>query len=228
MQYPTIAIIVPIYNEISIIFERLPYFQHLNQTGELIFVDGGSIDGTAEQLRLHGYTVLDSPLPRHRGAQLAAGIRHTDKAIICMHHCDTILPADGLTQISNSLNNTVWGRFGIKIDDYHWSFRIIERLINWRSCLTAIATGDQCIFAQRDYLLSILTELSNHPLMEDIYLSRQLRKHSRPTCLSVSVITSARYWQRHGILRTILKMWWFRVQFYFGCSAEDLYKKYYS
>ena len=227
MSYQTIAIIVPVFNEATHIRERLPYFQRLNTISELIFVDGGSIDGSAEQLRLHGHTVLDCTQVRNRGAQLARGIRHTNKSVICMHHCDTILPTEALTHISDGLDSHVWGRFDITIDNSHWPFRIIETLINWRSCLSAIATGDQCIFARRDYLLPILAELDQHPLMEDIYLSRQLRKHSRPACLSMRVTTSARYWQKHGICKSIVTMWWLRLQYFCGRSAYHLYLKYY-
>ena len=90
MSYHTTAIIVPVLNEAKLIRARLPYFQQLKNISELIFVDGGSRDGSAEQLRRHGHIVLDSSQASHRGAQLATGIRYTDKPIICMHHCDTM------------------------------------------------------------------------------------------------------------------------------------------
>ena len=227
MSYHTTAIIVPVLNEAKLIRARLPYFQRLKNISELIFVDGGSRDGSAEQLRRHGHIVLDSIQASHRGAQLATGIRYTDKPIICMHHCDTVLPTDALTAIGNGLDSHVWGRFDIKIDHRLWSFRIIETLINWRSCFSAIATGDQCIFARRDYLQPLLAALDDHPLMEDILLSRQLRKHSRPACLSMQVTTSARYWLKHGICTSIVTMWWLRLQYFCGRSAHHLYLKYY-
>lgn len=227
MSHHAIAIIIPVFNEATLIRKRLPYFEHLKTISELIFVDGGSIDDTVEQLRLHQHIVLDSKQVKNRGAQLATGIRHTNKSIICMHHCDTVLPKEALKYLADGLHNYVWGRFDIKIDNTDWPFRIIETLINWRSYLSAIATGDQCIFARRDYLLPILPQLDDHPLMEDILLSRKLRKHCRPACLSMRVTTSARYWQKHGICKSIVTMWWLRMQYFCGRSAQRLYLKYY-
>lgn len=223
-----LSIIIPVLNEAQTLHERRDYFRTLAEHAELIFVDGGSTDSTSVCCENMGFVTHKSAITFSRGAQIATGIRYASYDHICIHHVDSLMDTKAIKALQLALQTHVWGRFDVRIDDTHWCFRVIERSMNWRSRLTSIATGDQCMFARRDYLLSILTDLGNNPLMEDIYISRQLRKHGRPTCLSVSVITSARYWQRHGIMRTILKMWWFRAQFYFGRSANELYKKYYS
>ena len=71
--------------------------------------------------------------------------------------------------------------------------------MNWRSCLTGIATGDQCIFVRRD-LFNQLHGFPNIPLMEDIALCKKLKHHGRPACLKQTVITSSRRWEQKGII----------------------------
>lgn len=227
MPPQTLTIIVPVFNEANLIQERLAYFLALIHEVQLIFVDGGSTDGTAEQLRSSGFIVLDSPSSRNRGAQLATGIRHAHTGVICMHHFDTIMPEHSLSLLRQAVCRHQWGRFDISINHSRWYFRIIETGINWRSYLTAIATGDQCIFVQREYLLPLLDELDRHPLMEDIYLSRELRRSSRPARLRLRVKTSPRYWQKNGVIKSIFKMWYLRARYFFGTPADMLYRQYY-
>ena len=221
-----LAVIVPVLNEAAMLKQRLDYFKQLSEMTECVFVDGGSSDNSVEFLTSHDFTVLDSEIQFSRGGQIATGIKYVTQTDICIHHIDTELADSGVLLIQRALETHDWGRFDIKIDSPQWIYRVIERFMNWRSQLTKIATGDQCIFAKR----ALLTEcaLCDYPLMEDIYLSSHLRKLSPPRCISEPVWTSARYWQRHGVIKTIIKMWWFRLQFYFGCSARDLHKKYYS
>ena len=221
-----LSVIVPVLNEIVTLKQHLDYFKQLSRETELVFVDGGSCDNSVELLESNNLTVCVSEIKRSRGAQIAMGIQYTNQANVCIHHSDTVLANSGIQLILGALEHHSWGCFDIKIDSPQWRYRVIERAINWRSQLTSIATGDQCIFAKR----ALLTQcaLSEYPLMEDIYLSSQLRKVSPPRRISEAVLTSARYWQRHGVIKTIIKMWWFRLQFYFGCSAQGLYKKYYS
>ncbi|MFN3581648.1 MAG: TIGR04282 family arsenosugar biosynthesis glycosyltransferase, partial [Pseudomonas sp.] len=87
-------------------------------------------------------------------------------------------------------------------------------------------TGDQAIFVRRD-LFQQLGGYADIPLMEDIELSRRLRRISRPACLRPTLSTSSRKWQKHGVVRTILLMWWIRLQYWAGVSPERLVHQYY-
>lgn len=223
--YP-LSVIVPVLNEAALLEQRLNYFKQLADKTELVFVDGGSSDNSVQLLQSFDFTVLDCEIKRSRGGQIATGIEYCNQANVCIHHIDTVLGDSACVHILAVLERHDWGRFDVKIDSPQWPFRVIERAMNWRSHLTAIATGDQCIFAKRALLIPCA--LADYPLMEDIYLSSQLRKISPPRRISEPVLISARYWQRHGVIKTLIKMWWFRLQFYFGVSANNLYKKYYS
>jgi len=98
---------------------------------------------------------------------------------------------------------------------------VVATLMNLRSCLTGIATGDQGIFVSRE-LFERVNGYPQIPLMEDIALSRRLKRHSQPACLHEKLVTSARRWKTHGILRTILLMWSLRLAYFLGASPARL------
>jgi hypothetical protein len=104
-------------------------------------------------------------------------------------------------------------------------YRVIEKLMNWRSVLTGIATGDQAIFVRRD----VFTMLGGFPrlaLMEDIELSKRLKWVGRPARISKPVLTSTRRWQEHGLFRTIFLMWSLRFLYLLGISPTRLARWY--
>jgi hypothetical protein len=102
---------------------------------------------------------------------------------------------------------------------------LVAALMNARSRLTGIATGDQAIFVARDAFAAVggFPEVA---LMEDIALSRGLKRISAPLCLRARVRTSGRRWENRGLLRTILMMWRLRLAYFFGASPERLARRY--
>jgi hypothetical protein len=100
-------------------------------------------------------------------------------------------------------------------------FRLIETMMNLRSRWSGICTGDQGIFVRRD-LLALIDGIPDQPLMEDIELSKRLRRYARPICLDASLTASARRWQQHGVLPTILLMWRLRLEYFFGVAPDVL------
>jgi hypothetical protein len=146
--------------------------------------------------------------------------------VLLFLHADTRLPEnadrlvlDGLTRSSRS-----WGRFDVRFNG-GGLLPVIARMMNLRSRLSGIATGDQAIFTTR----AAFEAAGGFPpiaLMEDIVLSTRLKRIGRPLCLAARVTTSARRWQRHGVLRTILLMWKLRLAFYFGADPVRLAQAY--
>ena len=106
------------------------------------------------------------------------------------------------------------------------AFRVIAAFMNWRSRVTRIATGDQAIFLRRA-AFEALGGYPDIPLMEDIELSRRLKRIGRMACLRLRVTTSARKWERDGILRTVLLMWTLRFLYGCGMDAGRLHAWYY-
>lgn len=216
-----ISIIMPVLNEASQIEARLQVLQALRAQGaELIVVDGGSTDGTAQLACPLADCVLAAP--RGRATQMNAGAAASHGRLLLFLHADTALPTGALQAVLDAVAaGAQWGRFDVRIDGPHPLLRIVERLMNWRSRLCGIATGDQAIFVRRT-LFEIVGGYPDLPLMEDIALSRLLKRRRAPACLHARVLTSARRWEKHGVLRTILLMWGLRAAYYFGADAKRL------
>jgi hypothetical protein len=130
-----------------------------------------------------------------------------------------------ISQISTS---NYWGRFRVRLDSDKFIFKIIQLMMNIRSYLTGIATGDQAIFASKHELILHKDKMIEHSLMEDIYLSKALKSRLGPgNIIKQPVTTSVRYWESHGIATTILKMWKYRLLYFIGVSPSYLYQQYY-
>ena len=120
----------------------------------------------------------------------------------------------------------LWGRFDVRLAPSSPTLRLVAWMMNQRSRLTGICTGDQALFVRRD-LFNQIGGYADIPLMEDIELSKRLRRISPPACIRQPLTTSSRRWQTRGVLRTIVLMWWLRLQYWAGVSPAKLVKKYY-
>jgi rSAM/selenodomain-associated transferase 2 len=220
-----LSIIVPTLNEAEGIAAHLEALAPLRQRGsELIVVDGGSRDGTADRARLLADKVLTAR--RGRAAQMNAGAAAASGAAILFLHADTRLPAPADWLVADALAaGCEWGRFDVRIDGRHPLLGVVARVMNLRSRATGIATGDQAIFVTRKAFHAI-GGYADIPLMEDIVLSRALRRRSRPACLSATVTTSGRRWEAGGVLYTIVTMWRLRLAFYLGADPRRLARAY--
>jgi rSAM/selenodomain-associated transferase 2 len=191
------------------------------QDVEVVVVDGGSNDGTLARAEPLADQVTAAP--RGRASQMNAGAAIARGDMFLFLHADTRLPASGVTLVQEALSNAgrVWGRFDVRIDSRNPMLWLVARMMNLRSRWSGIATGDQAIFVLRaDF--DRIGGYPDIPLMEDIALSRALRRIGPPVCLSTPVITSARRWERHGVLRTILLMWRLRWAYFRGADPADL------
>ncbi len=222
---PFLSLILPVLNEAATICAQLALLQQLRSGGvELLLVDGGSCDGTPDLARPWVDRLLESP--RGRATQMNAGAHASQGEVLLFLHADTTLPpaADELIQAAMT-DDVVWGRFDVRIDGHQPLLRVVESMMNWRSRLSGIATGDQGIFVRRE-VFERLGGYPELPLMEDIALSRQLKRIARPVCLHERVLTSGRRWQKHGVLRTILLMWCLRASYFLGADPQQLAIRY--
>jgi len=223
---PKISMIIPILNEASVITQTLSALQPFRARGhEVIVVDGGSEDASQMQSQAFADRVIQAP--RGRSRQMNAGASIASGEILLFLHADTFLPAgaDHLIISKMTQNGRIWGHFDVRLSGKHPLFRIIEYLMNWRSRLTGIATGDQGIFVKQETFQSI-GGFPTIDLMEDIALSRILKRYGHPLCLCQRVIASSRRWEENGIVRTILLMWCLRLAYFFGANPQDLAQLY--
>jgi len=221
-----LSIIVPCLNEAQGIADALSALAPLRSRGaEVIVVDGDSDDGTVERAAPHADCVISAS--RGRASQMNAGAARARGEILLFLHADTLLPESADALIVEGLNRLRrgWGRFDVAISGSHPLLRVVAWLMNARSRLTGIATGDQAIFATR----SLFTAAGGYPdiaLMEDIALCKRLKRFGPPLCLKHRLTASGRRWEKHGVVRTILLMWRLRLAYWLGADPRKLAVRY--
>lgn len=219
-----ISIIIPVLNEEQSVKTLLQQLQICRQQGhEVIVVDGGSHDETVSISKTLADKVITSESGRAK--QMNKGVAESTNEVLWFLHADTSIPENVIETVQKSLFKCDWGRFNIKLSGPHFLFRIIEKMINIRSCLSGVATGDQGIFVKRKIFESI-GGYSEIPLMEDVAFSKKLKNISRPACIKETLTTSSRRWEKNGIIKTILLMWNLRFLYWIGVTPDKLAKLY--
>jgi rSAM/selenodomain-associated transferase 2 len=224
MRTRRLTIVLPVLNEAAIIVAALQALAPLRALGaEVIVADGGSHDGTALLAAPFADRVIAAP--RGRGAPMNAGAGLGSGDALLFLHADTALPANADRLIDAALKRRAWGRFDLRIAGRHPFLAVVARMINWRSRLTGVATGDQAIFVTRAAFEAV-GGFPDLPLMEDIAISRRLKRLSRPACIATPAVTSGRRWDNNGVIRTIVLMWRLRLAYYLGVEPALLAKRY--
>ena len=219
-----ISVIMPVLNEADGINEALTSLAPLRARGvEVMVADGGSSDATVAFARALADLVIAAP--RGRGAQMNAGAAASSGDVLLFLHADTRLPRDADALIGDGLarSGCRWGRFDVRIAGAHPLFPIIAAMMNLRSRITGIATGDQAIFISRAAFGPGFPEIA---LMEDIAMTKRLKRTGPPLCISSPVVTSGRRWEKHGVMKTLLLMWFLRLAYFLGANPARLARSY--
>jgi rSAM/selenodomain-associated transferase 2 len=219
-----ISVIIPALDEEAQLAEAVASARAPG-VGEIIVVDGGSRDATVHVARQHADLVLTAA--RGRAAQMNAGAFVARGDVLLFLHADTRLPPGFDSAVLDALADpgTVGGRFDVHLIPSTPLIRAVAELMNLRSRLSGIATGDQAIFVRRA-VFEVIGGFETIPLMEDIALTRALKRRGRIACLRARVQTSSRRWLRDGPVRTILLMWWLRFLYFCGAPPERLHRRY--
>lgn len=222
-----LSIIIPILNESRRLPNLLEELKQLEDKNcEIIIVDGGSKDNSVEIAEDSGFKVEKTT--RGRAHQMNIGAKYATGSVLLFLHADTKLPdvADLLVRKMFADNPLpCWGHFRVRIAGYSKILYIVGLMMNLRSRLTGIVTGDQVIFVKKEEFISVGC-YPEQLLMEDIELSKRLCTISRPGCIDSYVITSGRRWELHGVWRTIFLMWRLRWDYWRGIPANRLAEKY--
>jgi len=227
MSPAVLSIIIPVRNDAEPLAELLSAlnnaFDLSDPSVEIIVVDGGSGDDSRTIAMGLGATVIRANAGR--GGQLNAGYRMASGNWFWMLHADS-LPSPDTTEWMSGHRQIGWGRFEVMFDEPGIRMWLVAFMMNLRSRLTGICTGDQGIFVHR-CLLERIGGIPEQALMEDIELSRRLKRLCTPECPRVTLATSARRWRHHGWLKTVLAMWRFRFRYWSGATPETLARDYY-
>jgi rSAM/selenodomain-associated transferase 2 len=220
-----LSIVIPVRNEAAVLPTTLRSLAGWRAEGvEIIVVDGQRDDASLAFAAELADTAFTSPPGRARQMNAGAAVARGD--VLLFLHADTVLPANAPTLIRQaSARGAAWGRFDVTIAGGSPMFTLIAALMNLRSRWSGIATGDQAMFVTRGAFERV-GGFPEQPLMEDIELSRRLRRVSRPACLRERVQTSGRRWERDGVWRTIWLMWRLRLLYRLGVAPERLAQSY--
>ncbi len=217
-------------NEELAIRNNINYLNSLTSKCNVLFVDGGSTDHTVQTLKDNDHRVVITSPISGRGAQLSCGGSNVDDTceLLLFLHVDTKLPYGFESMITKPTKLDYWGRFNVSLNSNKPIFKLVQIMMNLRSRITSIATGDQAIFVTKNEFMKHVDRMIEHPLMEDIYLSKALKSNlGRANLIKAPVITSVRYWESKGIIQTILRMWKYRLLYFFGVPPKQLYQCYY-
>lgn len=218
----SLSIVIPTLDEAAGIVAFLEALQPLRARGvEIVLADGGSRDGTVAAATPMVDRVISAR--RGRAAQMNSGAAVAAGDVLLFLHADCTLPEQADHSILNGLASSRrrWGRFDVRLSGAAIMLRVVERAMNLRSRLTGICTGDQALFVER----TLFEQSGGFPeieLMEDVAISSKLRKCGRPLCLSVTLVTSSRRWEKNGIWRTIVLMWRLRLAHFLGTESRRL------
>lgn len=220
-----ISVIVPVLNEEVNLSRISGHLQSICDQGhEVIIVDGGSVDNTLTI----AYEITDKVIisKAGRALQMNIGASVATGDVFLFLHADTFLPYSAVQVISDSVvGKNFWGRFDVRLSNKKYVYRIIERMMNLRSSLTSIVTGDQAFFIEKN-LFERVGGFPEIALMEDVAISRQLKIISKPVCVKHQVVTSSRRWETNGVVATVLLMWKLRLYYFFGVSPDKLNQMY--
>jgi rSAM/selenodomain-associated transferase 2 len=219
----TLSIVVPVLNEEAELGETLRRTRDPS-VRERIVVDGGSTDGTRAIAASRADAVLDSP--RGRARQMNVGAAAATGDVLLFLHGDTWLPEGfGAAVVEAVHGGAVGGRFDVTLRGPHAFLPVVAALINLRSRLSGISTGDQALFVRRD-VFDALGGFPEIPLMEDVAFSRSLKRAGKIAALRERVGTSGRRWEERGVARTIVLMWGLRFAYALGVPPDRLARRY--
>lgn len=223
-----ISTILPVLKESERINEVIAHLRELRSEAgmEIIVVDGDPQGGTIKTIR--DREVITAISEKGRACQMNYGTTLATGAILLFLHVDTLLPVDALIRIKAAMNDSryVAGAFDLGIDTEQRIFRITEKYVALRTRLTRVPFGDQAIFIRKNYFDKI-GGYKNIPLMEDVEIMRRIRKQGdKIFIIPEKVMTSARRWEKEGILYCAFRNWALQLSYALGVPPERLVKWY--
>lgn len=223
-----VSIVIPVLHEQEIINDRLEQLKTLKNPPcfEAIVVDGSPTHETINAIHEKGVLKLSSA--PGRGYQMNKGAEAATGDILLFLHADTSLPANALRCIEAALRDEhlVGGAFNHSIDSPRFIYKVVSRLIFFRSKLTRVPFGDQAIFLRKQYFDEI-NGYKEIPLMEDMELMRRIKKKGgKIILLSERILTSPRRWEREGVVLCTLRNWTIRLLYFLRVSPDFLVRFY--
>jgi rSAM/selenodomain-associated transferase 2 len=220
-----VSFVIPVLNEREHVAALLRDLRARYPRSELIIVDGGSTDDTvAIALPLCDQLLLGE---RGRARQMNLGAEVASRPYIFFLHADSRPGVTAQSLDAAMVSKPAWGFCRVRLSGKQGYFRVIEWFMNQRSRLTAVATGDQMMFVKKA-VFEHTGGFEVIPLMEDVALSKRLRRLAPPVIIAAPVETSSRRWEEGGVIRTVVRMWLLRLAYFCGVAPDRLWRHYYA
>jgi len=217
---PRISVLIPALDERASVATAVGNAFRTVRPVDVTVVDGGSRDGTGAVAAEAGAAVVGGGA--NRGKALNAAAARTEGDVLLFVHADSSLPDGAGDAIRSAMRSADWGAFRIRFDP---PLPLLERLVLWRSKLWHAPYGDQAMFVSRT-ALDAVGGVPPIPLMDDYELARRLRRRFRFQLLDLAVVTSARRYQRDGVLRTTLRLRLLFLLYRLGVPPDRLLQRY--
>jgi rSAM/selenodomain-associated transferase 2 len=220
-----VSIIIPTLNEEASVARAIRSCREAGPC-EVIVVDGGSRDRTVEIARGEADAAIIAP--RGRAGQMNAGASVARGEVLLFLHADTHLPEGSVQGVLGALQDpaVVGGAFRVRLAASPGAGRYVRAalwitggMIGARGSVSRSYSGDQAIFVRAEAFRA-LGGYPEIPLMEDVELSRRMRRAGKTVLLPPRVETSGRRWEAWGPLRTVLFMWRLRVGYFLGWTPS--------
>jgi rSAM/selenodomain-associated transferase 2 len=218
-----VSAIIPVLDEEARIGARLAELGDLAAVDEIVVVDGGSSDRTRERV-VPPAQLLEAR--RGRAVQMNAGARASSGDVLLFLHADVSLPKDARGQMERALGGprVVAGAFRTRHVADGGRGAPWLRLADLRSRYTGLPYGDQALFVRRE-AFERAGGFPDQPLMEDLELSRRLRRLGRIARVPASVQVSGRRFLAHPI-RAALLVNTFPLLYWLGVPPDALARIY--
>ncbi|MBT4153602.1 MAG: DUF2064 domain-containing protein [Candidatus Magasanikbacteria bacterium] len=217
-----VSIVIPTYNEEANIAQVVSAHTHAGI--EIIVADGGSTDATVSLATNAGATIITSD--GGRGGSLRAGAKAASNDLLLFLHADTVLPKGWLKAIQHAITEgAVGGAFKLSFNNSHWFYTGGAAYANMRARVCSAYHGDQAMFILRSVYESI-GGFPDVPIMEDVMLSKKMKKAGKTNQVPLSVISSDRRIKNYGRIKSTFRYFLMKSLFYFGASPSLLTKIY--
>jgi uncharacterized protein len=223
---PLLSVIVPVLDEAGALPGLLDRLAAMPGRIEVVVVDGGSRDGSAEVARAHPSAPKVCSTGAGRARQMNCGATESTGDVLLFLHADTTLPVDAYDAIVAALRDThvQGGNFALQFDGGDRFSRVLGKWYGTQR-RAGIYYGDSAVFVRRE----VFDHLGGYrplPIMEDYDFVRRLERRGRTVCLDGPAVTSARRWRALGVPRTVLSWVVIRWLFVAGVSPARLARLY--
>ncbi|MCB0705697.1 MAG: TIGR04283 family arsenosugar biosynthesis glycosyltransferase [Saprospiraceae bacterium] len=221
------SVIIPTYNEAAHIGKLIKQLLDNSNPAdvEVLVVDAGSTDGTAEIVSGTRATLIRAT-KKGRSAQMNQGAQQASGRILYFVHGDTLPPESYRSDIEEAIS------MGYQMGCYRFRFDSDKRALRFNNYMTRFNVlfsrgGDQSMFISRNDFFALGAFREDYIIMEDFeFLVRAKRNRFSFRIIPKDILVSARKYDNNSYLRVMSANALVFCMYFLGASQETLCKTY--